>query len=134
MPSYQEKKELKQDRMEAYFNWMMVPPAEREPQTKLEFASIIGISPQTLYSYEKDPDFRRKVSNAKEELSTRWYGDIMGRLKTIVDTGAEGNAINAAKLLLQHLSVPQDESLKLRGIDIEAIEAAIQVIKLHNEE
>src|SRR3970040_162075 len=129
MSSYEQKKQLKVEQMDFYFNWMLTPPVERVPATKTELAAGMGISTQTLYNYEKDPDFRRRISSAKEQLSAAWYGDIMGRLKTVVDTGAESNAINAAKVLLQHLGIPQEPSQRIHGLDIEALKEAIEILE-----
>ncbi len=116
--------------MEAYFNWMMTPPIDRIPSTKREMAETMGVNVATLYRYEKDTLFQEKVAGAKRELGAAWYGDIMGRLKEVVDRGKPQESIAAARVLLKHLEVPSDANVGITGAtDLERLKEAVRVIE-----
>lgn len=88
-----------------YLEWLLTPPAEREPGTKEEFAAQHGIVSGTLRNWEKTDRFQDELRKLKGLWGARWYGDILGRLMSIVVAGGDGAAIQASKVLLQHLEV-----------------------------
>lgn len=93
---------IKQANMELFAEWLLQPRSERDPATRNELAGQLGVTPQTLRNYEKEPfvintlSARRrqsfKVSQLDEVLAT------LVRRATDPDAGAAGNT--AAKILL----------------------------------
>lgn len=112
------------DKKELYLEWLLTPPAERSPRTKREFAEYIGVAHKTLYNWERSDWFINQIRKVKGTLSVRWYGDIVNRMKDVVDSGNDRDAINAAKLLLQHLEVPDVKTDD--GVDEEKLAKALE--------
>lgn len=99
----------KEEEAQAYLQWLLTPPAQRSPKTKREFAESIGVGFKTLYNWEKTDWFIKEMRAAKGPLFAAWYGDIMGRMKEVVDTGADKDAVMAARLLMSLLELPEDQ-------------------------
>ena len=85
-----------------YLEWIMTPPAEREPQYKKDIAKKLGVNRSTLYKWENETDFQEQLRELKTKWGLRWHGEILGRLMKIVTEGADSQSIQAAKILLQH--------------------------------
>lgn len=47
--------------MEQYLEWLLTPEEERKPRTKGGLADSLGVTPQTLRSYAKDPWLQREL-------------------------------------------------------------------------
>lgn len=92
-----------------YLEWLMTPPSERSPSTKLDMAEQLGVTQRTLYNWENTEEFQSQLRTLKAKWGTRWYGDILGRMKSIIDDGSDKDAISAARVLLGHLHVDVDE-------------------------
>ena len=60
--------EQKQFNMEAYVEWLLTPRGEREPATKTAFAEYLGVTPQTLRNYAKDPFVQAEVGKRGRAL------------------------------------------------------------------
>jgi len=88
---------------EAYLEWLMAPPAERDPKTKLEMAEHLGVAPSTLYSWENSPQFQEQLRLLKSRWGVKFHGEILGRLMDVVANGTDTAAIQAAKVLLPHI-------------------------------
>ena len=88
---------------EAYLDWLMAPPAEREPATKLEMAEHLGVAPSTLYTWENTPHFQEQLRLLKSRWGVKFHGEILGRLMDVVANGTDTAAIQAAKVLLPHI-------------------------------
>lgn len=56
-------KDARQQRMAVYLAWVCQPKEEREPRTKTEMAAKMGCTVQTLFSYERDPEFGAAVTD-----------------------------------------------------------------------
>ena len=121
----------KEAEFEAYVEWLLTPPQYREPSTKKEFAEKFGVERRTLYNWEKSENFARRINDSKAHLAAAWYGDILGRLKSIVDDGPPKDSVAAARVLLNYLVVPEAvagasedeqkrliEALKASGIEV----------------
>lgn len=109
-----------------YLNWLLTPPGERAPKTKLAFAESIGVAAKSLYNWEHSEWFQSQIRQARGPLYASWYGDIVGRMKEIVDTGIAKDAIAAARVLLPHLDVAEDD--RQADIDEEALMAALAAL------
>lgn len=113
-----------------YADWLMQPVGHRVPDTKKAFAEHHNVHVRVLFQWEKNEEFQRKVRGLKQQLGTAWYGDILNRLKDIVDDteGKPSDSINAAKTLLGHLDVPDEVKRKDSfELDDEALVAAAKV-------
>jgi len=88
---------------EQYLDWLMAPPAEREPKTKEDFAELVGVARSTLYSWENTPQFQEQLRMLKSRWGVKFHGEILGRLMDVVANGTDTAAIQAAKVLLPHI-------------------------------
>lgn len=92
---------------EQFLDWLMTPPGEREPATKTEFAEQFGVSPKTLYNWEREPKFQEKLFQLRVEWGNRWYPDILAKLMDIVLNGPPAQSVAASKVLLSHIDVSE---------------------------
>lgn len=92
-----------------YLNWLLTPPTERSPRSKDAMAEQLGVTARTLYNWENSEEFQAELKSVKAKWGTRWYGDILGRLKGIIDEGTDRDAISAARVLLGHLHVEVED-------------------------
>jgi hypothetical protein len=120
--------QFKEEKAREYLEWLLTPPAERSPKSKAEFAAQIGVVPKTLYNWEKMEWFLREVRTAKGPLLAAWYGDVVGRIKSVVDNGSDKDAIAAARLLMSLLELPEERSGKAAGSGIEEAAAAFKAL------
>lgn len=109
--------EFKQDIAEQYVAWLLTPPAYRDPKTKKEFAQQMGVNVRSLYNWEKGEWFKNRIRSEKGDLSVTWLGDILGRLKEIVDSGPPKDAVAASRVLLSYLEVPEASE----GVDEDSV-------------
>jgi hypothetical protein len=108
---------------EQYLEWLMTPKGEREPATKEAMAEKLGVNSRTLWYWEKQPEFQAQMRKLKQEWGSRWYPDILARLMDIVENGPPAQSVQAAKTLLQHLDLAdEDKKKKTEKADSEAIE------------
>lgn len=99
---------FKEAKAQEYLEWLLTPPAQRSPKTKKEWAEQQGVTARTLTNWQKMDWFVKEIKAAKGPLLAAWYGDIMGRMKEIVDTGADKDAVMAARLLMSLLELPEE--------------------------
>ena len=112
---------------EEYLNWLMTPPGQREPSTKKELALQLKVSERTLYNWEGSDEFQKEMRTLKGKWGVRWYGDILGRLMSVVQEGQDGNAIRAAQVLLQHLEIaPVKADEVVTSEEVKAIAKALE--------
>ncbi len=88
---------------EKYLDWLMAPPSEREPATKLLMAELLGVVPSTLYLWEATKEFQEELRQLKVKWGVKFHGEILGRLMQIVTNGTDTASIAAAKVLLPHI-------------------------------
>ncbi len=86
-----------------YLDWLMAPPSERDPATKLEVAVVLGVVPSTLYLWEATTEFQDELRQLKIKWGVKFHGEILGRLMEIVTNGTDTASIAAAKVLLPHI-------------------------------
>ncbi len=113
---------------EDYLNWLMSPPSEREPSTKLEMAEHLGVVTSTLYAWEATTEFQDELRTLKIKWGVKFHGEILGRLMQIVSTGTDTAATAAAKVLLPHIDTGPREVKEddLTEEHLTAIRAALQ--------
>lgn len=123
----------KEEKAQEYLQWMLTPPAQRVPKTKRAWAEENDVAFKTLYNWEKADWFLKEVKAARGPLFSAWYGDIMGRMKEVVDTGADKDAVMAARLLMSLLELPEEKSKVIAdGGDefVKALEAmGLEIVK-----
>lgn len=95
---------------EAYKAWLLTPPPERDPKTKLEMAEQLGVAEKTLYNWEGSEEFEDVMRQIKQKWGVRWYGDVLARLKQVIDEGSDKDSISAARVLLQHIDLGEKKS------------------------
>lgn len=96
-------KKIDQEVKDRYLDWLMAPPAQREPATKELMAEELDVARSTLYVWEDSPEFQEELRQLKSKWGLKFHGEILGRLMDIVSTGTDTAAIQAAKVLLPHL-------------------------------
>ena len=113
---------------EAYLEWLMAPPAERDPPSKEEVAEQLGVARSTLYSWENTTQFQEQLRLLKTRWGVKFHGEILGRLMDVVVNGTDTSAIAAAKVLLPHIDTGPREVKEddLTNENIQAIKEALQ--------
>lgn len=111
-----------------YLDWLMSPPAEREPSTKAEMAESLGVAVSTLWRWENEPEFQEELRSLKVKWGTKFHGEILGRLMNIVVNGTDTAAIQASKVLLPHLD-PGTRAAEQEELIDEQIEAIREKLK-----
>lgn len=94
---------------QAYLEWLLTPPGERDITTKEDMAAHLGVAVRTLYNWEATDEFKNELRKLKSKWGLRWHGDILGKLMDIVLTGPPAQSVNAAKVLLSHLDLGDGE-------------------------
>jgi len=87
----------------AYLEWLMAPPVERDPPTKELMAVKLGVARSTLYLWENTPQFQEQLRMLKTKWGIKFHGEILGRLMDIISNGTDTAAIQASKVLLPHI-------------------------------
>ncbi len=87
----------------AYLEWLMAPPVERDPATKEQVAEKLGVARSTLYLWENTPQFQEQLRMLKTRWGIKFHGEILGRLMDIISNGSDTAAIQASKVLLPHI-------------------------------
>ncbi len=121
-------KYIDKETKEQYLNWLMAPPAERDPATKELMAEHLGVARSTLYLWEDTPEFQEQLRMLKTKWGVKFHGEILGRLMDVVANGSDTAAIQAAKVLLPHIDtgpreVKEDDLLPAH---LAAIKKALQ--------
>lgn len=106
---------INDDTKTEYLNWLLTPPTERIPRSKVDMAEELGVALKTLYNWENSEFFQTELQKIKAKWGTRWYGDVLGRLKDVIDQGTDRDAIAAARVLLGHMHVESEE----KAIDVD---------------
>jgi hypothetical protein len=111
-----------------YLDWLMSPPSERDPATKLEVAVVLGVVPSTLYLWEATTEFQDELRQLKIKWGVKFHGEILGRLMQIVTNGTDTASIAAAKVLLPHIDTGPREIKEddLTEAHLIAIRAALE--------
>lgn len=92
-----------------YLEWLLTVPGERQPSTKTDMADHLGVSMRTLYNWEGEPEFQAKMRSVKLEWGSRWYPEILQELMKVVADGPPAQKVQAAKVLLQHIDIKEDD-------------------------
>lgn len=94
---------MKSEIREKYLNWLLTPPAERQPQTKTDFADEHNVARSTLYEWENSDDFQEELRALIGKWGVRQYSEIMNKLMEILMTAPPTPAVAAARELLRHI-------------------------------
>ena len=116
---------------EAYLEWLMTPPPERDPATKTEMADRLNVAISTLWRWEQEPEFQEELRMLKTKWGVRFHGDILARLMDIVQNGTDTAAIQASKVLLPHLDTGP-RTAKEEDLVQEQIDAITEALKKAN--
>lgn len=113
----------------AYLEWLLTIPGEREPSTKTDMATHLGVSMRTLYNWESDPEFQAKMRSVKLEWGSRWYPEILEQLMKVVSDGPPAQKVQAAKVLLQHIDIKEDSQSDSPEFEREVIKRMAAVLQ-----
>lgn len=69
---------------EAFAKWLCYPKSVRDPKNQGEFAKLNEISPNSLSSYKKKPEFWKLVDDNKQKI--QWEIEDKIALKKIAET------------------------------------------------
>jgi hypothetical protein len=112
-----------------YLEWLLTPPAERDPKTKPEMAAQLDVSLRSLYNWENSDLFQEKLSDVKRKWGARFYGEILGRLMDVVQNGTDRDAGSATRVLLGHLvvdDVKESDKVSVNTESLEKLKAALK--------
>ena len=112
-----------------YLEWLLTVPGEREPSTKTDMATHLGVSMRTLYNWEGEPEFQEKMRSVKLEWGSRWYPEILEQLMKVVAEGPPAQKVQAAKVLLQHIDIRDDDKADTPEFEREVIKRMTAVLK-----
>lgn len=59
---------LRDERLNAYLQWMLTPEPLRVPSTKKAFAELLGVAQSTLWNYEQDRKFQTELMKQRRGL------------------------------------------------------------------
>ena len=91
----------KDERMDAYLEWELTPPDERDPETKTELAEVLDCTIQTLRNYRVDPSFQRRyASRASSVNRIVSLPDVMAALLHQAKDTSNPRSVQAAKVWL----------------------------------
>jgi transcriptional regulator with XRE-family HTH domain len=103
-------KQARLERQAAYLAWVLQPREERVPRTKKALAERMGVSTQTLYNYDRDPDFTAEV---RRRLGAAFRVDLLPELfRSLYKTATEPEnprQVQAARTLLDWLGRAAEE-------------------------
>ncbi len=94
----------KEGRMARYIEWLLTPKALREPNSKAKLADELGVHPQTLRNYQKDPLFQRRLLEEGREIArVDQVPDILENLYNIARDPNHRQTVSAARTFLDHV-------------------------------
>jgi DNA-binding XRE family transcriptional regulator len=103
--------EAKRQRMAVYLAWVCQPKDERQPRTKTEMAAAMGVTVQTLFAYERDPEFGKAVSEKLgQSFRVDRLPDLFERLYQTATDPENPRQVAAARTLLEWLGRAQDQT------------------------
>lgn len=70
-----------------FVEWFALPSMQRDPKTQQEFASLVGVSQDTLTDWKKLPEFRATVGFILREWVWERTPDVIGSLYYKVASG-----------------------------------------------
>lgn len=137
--SWQTGSEVKQERIDRYVEWLLTPRGLRQPPSKTKLAAELGVTPQTLRNYDKDPLFQKRLVGESRGLArVDKLPDILESLYQQATDILNPRSVAAAKALLDHVEklAPQSEkeAVDVTQMDTEALaNLAVQLLQRINE-
>lgn len=143
--SYLTGSKAKRERMAVYVDWLLTPPNERDPSTKTALAELLGVSPQTLRNYEREPFVQREMAErARAGFKMLRLPDVIHHLSEIA-LGKQGRypgkespsaAVSAAKTLLEWADKTSDlreDKINLEDLtEQELVSVALEILQAQN--
>lgn len=90
------------ERQEVYVEWLVTPKAERVPKTKKQLAEDLGVTPQTLRNYDRDPRVQREVTKRGRAIAkvAKALDVVEALYQRALHAESEAAANTAAKVFL----------------------------------
>lgn len=107
--------DAKRERMARYIEWLLTPADLRNPPSKAKLADELGVHPQTLRNYQKDPVFQRRLMEEGREMArVDRVPDILESLYRQAKDDQNPRSVAAARAFLEHVEkmVPQGDSVE----------------------
>lgn len=97
------------ERIEAYIEWILTPASERVPETKQDLADLLGCTTQTLRNYARDPYVQRELTQRGRSINkVERAGDVLDSLFRQA-TDPDKPSVQAAKVWLDYVSKTAQE-------------------------
>ena len=116
-------KRARQERQAVYMAWLLQPKDMRDPATKTAMAERLGVTIQTLLSYERDPEFSQLV---RERLAQSFRTDRLPHLfDSLYQTATDPEnprQVQAARTLLEWFGRTQEVQGELAELTDEELE------------
>lgn len=119
----------KVERQAVYMAWLLQPKDMRDPPTKTKMAERLGVTIQTLLSYERDPDFSQLV---RERLSQSFRTDRLPHLfDSLYQTATNPDnprQVQAARTLLEWFGRTSEVQGELADLTDEELERLAETV------
>src|SRR5690349_25101158 len=90
-------------RHEKLMDWLLTPPTRREPSTRSELATLLGVDARTMRGWSEHPQFREEWQRRVSKLigSPERHQSILDNLYRAATDPKNRNQVQAAKLYLE---------------------------------
>jgi hypothetical protein len=103
----------KAERMERYVEWLLVPESYREPKSKAKLAEAMGVTPQTLRNYDREPWVQRELTLRGRAIArVQDAPGVLAALRTQAIDPANPRSVAAAKVWLDWHSKQADTGIE----------------------
>jgi hypothetical protein len=132
--------QAKQDRLEAFVEWLLLPEGDREPATKTAFAEEWGVSVRTLQNDLKEPYLQREISaRARAVARVDKLPEVLRSLYEIVEGNSLGITaaarVSAARTILDWIdrtTEVREKTMDFRELsDEELMEGVLRILNLN---
>lgn len=102
--SWQTGSDDKRERMQAFIEWLLTPSDSRSPNSRAKLAEAMGVVPQTLRNYQKDPWFQRELMRqGRESARVEKLPEILENLYQQAIDPLNPRSVQAAKVFIDHV-------------------------------
>jgi len=104
----------KQANMEVYLEWLLTPEEERKPRTKAGLADSMGVTPQTLRNYAKNPWLQRElVQRGRALMRVERAQSVLDSLFSQATDKENPRSVAAAKVWLDWVNRQLEPSMEM---------------------
>ena len=108
-------------RMDVLVDWLVTPAKLRQPTTKKELATLLGVSTETLRKYESDPWVRKEfLKRSRSAFTVTRAADVIEALYARATNALDPQGVAAARTLMQFFEA-QDQDTGSEHVDLSAM-------------